>query len=93
MDANEFVKWLGTELQNLVQIPFDANRFEASCDLVQRAFDEIMNSNPNEQYQIRDELNKVPKSRKMGDYQIPYDIRDDYDTIEGVLATIEGFFT
>lgn len=85
MDANEFVKWLGTDLQNLVQIPVGDNRFQASCDLVQRAFDEIVNSDPNEQNQIRDELNEMPKSRKMGDYQIPFDIRDDCDTIEVVL--------
>jgi len=93
MDANEFVEWLGLELQNLVQIPVDANRFEASCDLVQRAFDEIMNSDPYEQNRIWNELKEAPKSRKMGNYQIPFDIRDDCDTIEAVLATIEGFFT
>jgi len=90
MNANEFLKWLGIELQHVIQVPIDLNRFEVAQDLVNRAINELMKINSPDQSQIRNEISNVSKTQKIGDFHIPFDIRDDCDIIEAILATILG---
>jgi len=90
MNADEFVNWLGIELHRLVQIPIDSNRFEATRDLVNRAVSMLIGLPPSEQKQVVGAIITAHQSGRIGDYRIPYDIRDEFDMIEEVLATIEG---
>ncbi len=90
MNINEFVNWLGIELQRLVQIPSDYNRLEATRDLVNRAMSMLIGLPVSEQKQIVGGIIIAHKLGRIGDYKIPYDIRDEFDIIEEVLATIEG---
>lgn len=91
MTANEFVKWLGTELQSLFQKSTDLNQFQASQDLVKRAFTKLIDAQSTERKRILDAINASHQSGKIGDYKIPFDDRDKFDIIEATLATIEAY--
>ena len=91
MNANEFIKWFETELQNLGQDHIDMNRFEASNDLVSRAINRLINFPSLERKRVLDAIIVSHQSGMIGNYKIPVDDRDKFDTIEAILASIEGY--
>ncbi len=89
MDANEFIKWFGSELQDLIRTTSVVNRFEPSRALVNRAIATLKELPSIELTLVRDFLDASHRTWMIGDFRIPYDIRDDFDWIEGIVATIE----
>jgi len=91
MDHREYLIWLGSKLQAMVQIPVDNNqRFNASKKIIDKSF-AIFDNMPIEQLEkLREAFSDSFDTKIIGNYPIPYDIRDSYDWIEGVLATIYG---
>jgi hypothetical protein len=91
MDTDTFLVWLGNQLRNLGQVPVENDRrFDATLELVKTAMESLDNMSTVERNQVFHALNDVPKTNMLRDYRIPYDIRDHYDWIEGILATLEA---
>jgi hypothetical protein len=90
MDTEEFMNWLAIELRKLVHTPPNINRFEAAKEIVDHAINKLMDLSKVDRNKIIDEIGKGHELGKIGDYQLPYDIRDDIDIIGEVLATLEG---
>ncbi len=90
MNVNEFIKWFGSELQSLSHIINDTERFSASRDVANKAIDNLMGLSPIDRTQVLDLLITSHESRIIGNFQIPFDKRNEFDTIEGLLATIEA---
>jgi hypothetical protein len=91
MDAIELIKQFGDELQKLVRATDNTNRFTASKELVDRMFHSLEELPPAERARFQVLLIDSHQSGMIGDFRIPFDLRDEYDWIEGILATIEGF--
>ncbi len=91
VNANEFIKWLGSELQTLIQTTNELNRFSTSKDLVDRAINYLIELPPVDRSRVLDALITSYELRKIGDFQVPYDIRNEFDTIEAIYATIKAF--
>jgi hypothetical protein len=90
METDEFMNWLADELRKLVQIPPNANRFGAAKGIVDQAINKLMDLSQTNRKKIIDEIENEERLGKIGDYRLPYDIRDDIDIIGEVLATLEG---
>lgn len=90
MSTDEFLKWLGLELQKLGQIPINLDRFDTGRELVNCAMSKLMSLPPAEQKEIINEINRSHLLGRIGDYQLPFDIRDDIDMVGEVLTTIES---
>ncbi len=88
MDANKFIKWFGLELQRLIQTTSETDRFTLSRDLVSRVIYSLSRLSKSDRDQVMGILVKSFKSGRIGDYKVPFDIRDEYDTIEAIYATI-----
>ena len=91
MNSDEFIKWLSAQLLCVNQFPINANLIEASHDLVNGAIEKLSSLASLEQEKVIETIIKCHQSGSIGDYQIPYDDRDKFDTIEAILGTIEGF--
>ncbi len=91
MDANEFINWFGNELRDLIQTTSVENRFEPSRDLANRAINTLKEMSSPQLIQVDDLLNASHQTNMVGNFRIPWDIRDDNDTIEEIIATIEGY--
>lgn len=92
MNAGEFIQWFGNELQELILTTNGTYRFTATRDLVGRAINNLSEMPPADREKVSAILATSHLTNKIGDFRVPYDIRDEYDTIEAVLATVEGFF-
>jgi hypothetical protein len=91
MNADEFLKWFGSELQGLIHATNLMNRFTASRDLVGRAINYLSEMPTKDRDRILDVLITSHQSRIIGDFRVPVDKRDESDTIEEILATIEAY--
>jgi len=91
INVNEFIKWSGGELQSLFLKTDVTNRFALSQDLVTRAINLLSKKLPRERGQISNELITSLQSGKIGDFQVPFDVRGDIDTIEAIYATMKGY--
>jgi hypothetical protein len=89
MNADEFIKWFGNELENLLRTTNDTNRFTASRELVNQAIQTLEALPSIERARIQDLLVASYQSGLIGDFRIPFDIREEYDWIEGILATLK----
>ena len=89
-NANKFVTWLAIELGDLIGATDGTNRFTASQDLINKTKHILDAFPPNEVTRIRIALREVANTGYIGDFRIPYDVREENDWIEGILATIKG---
>ena len=92
MTANDFMLWLGGQLENLAQVPEDNDRkLEASRELVQNAIQRL-NGMPEEQRAQVVELIVDPlQTRLIGEYRRPYDESGIDEWNEAILGTLEGY--
>ena len=90
MNPDDFLEWLGQELASMVTVPIeDQERFQA-CELIlKRSIEKFKTMSSEEKAKIY--ANLLGHQESIGGFQIPYDIRDEYDFIEGVIATIQWF--
>jgi hypothetical protein len=91
VNANEFINWFGGELQRLIDTTNITNRLSASRSLVADAINKLEELPQIERERVQDLLMTSYQSRVIGDFRIPHDIREEYDWIEGILATIEAY--
>ncbi len=89
MNASEFITWFGNELRDLIHTISVTDRFEPSRDLVNRAIDNLKELPSIERNRVKDLLDASHQTWLIGNFRIPYDIRADFDWIEGIVATIE----
>ncbi len=86
-----FFHWLGTELENFIHTPISNNhRFHYGQELILTAKRLIDGLSWEERQQVFAFLTSS-HIKHIGNFVIPYDKREEYDWIEGVLATIEAF--
>ena len=91
MNANEFINWFGSELKILIRTTNDTNRFTASRELVKRAINYLSEIPPMDRDLVLAGLIESHQSWTIGNFQVPFDKRDEFDSIEGILATIEAY--
>jgi hypothetical protein len=90
MNADDVEIWLGNQLRSLVQIPSDNyGRFDAGKELVDKTIEYLRKLSPGDRSQFQEAIMASYVTRTIGNYRIPYDIRDDADTIEAILATLQ----
>jgi hypothetical protein len=90
MNSDEVMKWLGLELQNLILKTVPRDRFEPSRDPVGKTINILSEMPQKDRARILDLLVTSNQSKKIGDFRWPFDIRDDNDWIDAIIATIEG---
>ena len=92
MEPHDFLVWLGSQLEMMVQEPVEDNhRFNAAQELVQMAINLLSKMSDTNRIIVRDKVIDYFSTRIIGNYKIRVDIRETYDWIEGVVATIDGY--
>jgi hypothetical protein len=93
MDTDEFMEWLGNQLQDFLELPAKTiESLEAGqrvCAEAKRKLDEM---SPQTFSSTKSEFSQVWEKRKIGNFDIPFD--DEYlSPLAGdILGTIDGFF-
>jgi hypothetical protein len=90
MDPIDFLEWLGDKLEGLVSSPVVDSRLAMGQGIVQDAFD-LFTSMAREDIQSVMNYLVDPSIEIIGNFNLPRDQRDDWDWIEGILATIQGY--
>ncbi len=92
MTANDFMSWLGEQLDNLAQVP-EANdhKLEASRELVQNAIQRLNGMSEEQRTQVVELIAASSQTRMLGSYRRPYDESGIDEWNEGILATLEGY--
>ena len=90
MDSHAFLEWLGNQLEILIKSPVGDSRMLIGRELVQDAFNLLDRMASEDILSIMNWLSD-PSIDVIGDFDLPKDKRDDWDWVEGVLATIIGY--
>lgn len=90
-DCDEFSLWLGNEFQNLIQIQDASTRFDEGKNIVSILINKYTHASANERKNALDSVIKSHEKGKIGNFIIDFDKRNEYDTIEAILSTIEAY--
>lgn len=90
-DKDEFSFWLGKEIQGLLHIHDASLRFDEGKNLIDRFISMYSQASANERRTALDSLQRLQNLGEIGDLKINSVNRDEYDSIEAILATIEAY--
>ncbi len=90
MNAIEFITWFESKITKLINSTDDANRSRIR-KLVNEAINYLAHMSPMDRNEVRDLFYRSHSTFMIGNFKIPYDERYQFDTIEAILATIEGY--
>ena len=92
MNSDSFLVWLGSQLRDLEQHAVEnGRRFDAAHGVVQTAIEYLGTLSRDDRNRVLDALTSSARTHMIGEYRLPYDIRDHIDFIEGILGTLEGY--
>jgi hypothetical protein len=91
VNANEFIQWFGSELQGLLGTINEKNWFEQTHDLIDRAILYLSKLSQMNRTRVLKELMASHQTHLIGHFRVPFDIQEEADIIEEILATIEGY--
>ncbi len=90
MDSLAFLEWLGNQLESIIVSPVGDSRLLIGRELVQDAFNLLDNMASKDIQSVVNCL-QDPSIDAIGNFDLPKDERDDWDWVEGILATIIGY--
>lgn len=92
MDGNDFITWLSNELIQAESSSTKPGFLEEARELVNKAIIQYANLPMDEKAEVFRNITTAHTSGSLGNYTIKYDKREEYDYMEGLLATIEACF-
>jgi len=91
MNSNDFLEWLGGQLESMILLPDGDQRLLVGREIVLDAFRSLDNMPLEERHSALSSL-RNPSSRMIGRFEPPYGESGDEDWLDGILATIVGHY-
>ena len=93
MDADEFMDWLGAQLEEFLELPVDTgDRIKAGqrlCEEAKRILDDMSQKTF---ASTKSKFNQVWERGTIGSFKIPFDDEQKDNWAGDILGTIDGFF-